>query len=299
MGINTIEDNQVHRHRGPMRSQFQGGQRPTRMPMQGQPGTVRPNMPSKADQQQYYQQYNPAAAQQKQQMSQQPIRQPVGQEPLSTHLLAQASDAVQKQIIGERLFPLISRIATNDDVGKITGMMLHLENSELLVILENDNMLKSKVAEVTAVLHESEEDGPMRPHFQGSQRPTRMPMQGQPGTVHPNMPPIARQQQYNPDAAQQQPQMSQQPIRQPVGPLSTHLLAQASDAEQKQIIGERLLPLISRIAANEDVGKITGMLLQLDNSELWLILKNDDMLKSKVAEATAVLHGSQKEPQRD
>jgi polyadenylate-binding protein len=151
--------NQVHRPRGPMRPQFQGGQRPTRMPMQGQPGTVRPNMPPKAGQQQYYQQYNPAAAQQQQQqMRQQPIRQPAGQEPLSTHLLAQASDAEQKQIIGERLFPLISRIATNDDVGKITGMMLQMDNSELLVILENDDMLKSKVAEATAVLHGSQKE---------------------------------------------------------------------------------------------------------------------------------------------
>uniref|UniRef100_A0A914YWV0 Polyadenylate-binding protein n=1 Tax=Panagrolaimus superbus TaxID=310955 RepID=A0A914YWV0_9BILA len=149
--------NQVHRPRGPMRPQFQGGQRPTRMPMQGQPGGgVRPNMPPKAGQQQYYQQYNPGP---QQQMRQQPSRQPVGgQEPLSTHLLAQASDAEQKQIIGERLFPLISRIAAGDDVGKITGMMLQMDNSELLVILENDDMLKSKVAEATAVLHSSQKE---------------------------------------------------------------------------------------------------------------------------------------------
>jgi polyadenylate-binding protein len=147
--------NQVHRPRGPMRPQFQGGQRPTRMPMQGQQG-VRPNMPPKAGQPQYYQQYNPGPPQQMR--SQQPIRQQAGQEPLSTHLLAQASDAEQKQIIGERLFPLISRIATNEDVGKITGMMLQMDNSELLVILENEEMLKSKVAEAATVLHSSQQE---------------------------------------------------------------------------------------------------------------------------------------------
>jgi polyadenylate-binding protein len=148
--------NQVHRPRGPMRPQFQtGGQRPTRMPMQGQ-GGVRPNMPPKAGQQQYYQQYNAGPPQQMR--SQQPIRQQAGQEPLSTHLLAQASDAEQKQIIGERLFPLISRIATNEDVGKITGMMLQMDNSELLVILENEEMLKSKVAEAATVLHSSQQE---------------------------------------------------------------------------------------------------------------------------------------------
>lgn len=95
----------------------------------------------------------------------------------------------------------------------------------------------------------------------------------------------------------QQPQS----IRQPTNgqePISTHLLAQASDAEQKQMIGERLFPLISRIASNEDVGKITGMMLQMDNSELLMILENEDILKSKVAEAATVLHNSQKEPQR-
>uniref|UniRef100_A0A914Q895 PABC domain-containing protein n=1 Tax=Panagrolaimus davidi TaxID=227884 RepID=A0A914Q895_9BILA len=156
IGNKVIEYNQVHYSRGPMHPQLQGGQRPTRMPMQGQPGTVHPNMPPNAGQQQYYQQYNPAAAQQQHQMSQKPIRQPVEQEPLNTDLLAQASDAEQKQIIGERLFHLISHIATNDDVGKITGMMLYLDNSELLVILENDDMLKSKVAEVKAVLHGSQ-----------------------------------------------------------------------------------------------------------------------------------------------
>ena len=92
-----------------------------------------------------------------------------------------------------------------------------------------------------------------------------------------------------------------QPPRQAGGtqePLSTHLLAQASDVEQKQIIGERLYPLISRVASGEDAGKITGMMLQMDNSELLMMLENESVLKTKVEEAAGVLRNSQKEPQQ-
>lgn len=44
-----------------------------------------------------------------------------------------------------------------------------------------------------------------------------------------------------------------------------------SDAEQKQAIGERLFPLI-QARHGERAGKITGMLLEMDNSELLHML---------------------------
>jgi len=150
--------NQVHRPRNTLRPQFQGGQRPVRMPMQGGQAGARPNMPPKVGQQ-FYQPYNPAGQQQQIRQQQQPIRQPAaGQEPLNSHLLSQASEAEQKQILGERLFPLISRISANEDVGKITGMMLQMDNSELVMLLENDEVLKNKVAEATAVLHNAQKE---------------------------------------------------------------------------------------------------------------------------------------------
>ena len=36
-------------------------------------------------------------------------------------------------MLGERLYPMIARLYQGDDVGKITGMMLEMENSEILV----------------------------------------------------------------------------------------------------------------------------------------------------------------------
>lgn len=41
-------------------------------------------------------------------------------------------------MLGERLFPLIQRFCTDGDVGKITGMMLEMDNTELLMILESE-----------------------------------------------------------------------------------------------------------------------------------------------------------------
>lgn len=67
-----------------------------------------------------------------------------GQEPLTTTMLAQALPQEQKQMLGERLFPLIQRL-NMELAGKITGMLLEMDNSELLMMLENADLLKSKV----------------------------------------------------------------------------------------------------------------------------------------------------------
>ncbi|VDK25158.1 unnamed protein product [Anisakis simplex] len=75
-----------------------------------------------------------------------------GQEPLTTHMLAQALPQEQKQMLGERIYPLIERIYQGPDVGKITGMMLEMDNSELLMMLENPDLFRSKVSEAASVL---------------------------------------------------------------------------------------------------------------------------------------------------
>lgn len=69
-----------------------------------------------------------------------------GQEPLTTSMLAAALPQEQKQMLGERLFPLIHRI-NGELAGKITGMLLEMDNSELLMMLENAELLKSKVSQ--------------------------------------------------------------------------------------------------------------------------------------------------------
>jgi polyadenylate-binding protein len=41
----------------------------------------------------------------------------------------------------------------------------------------------------------------------------------------------------------------------------------------------------------ELAGKITGMMLEMDNSELLMLLESPDQLKAKVDEALRVIHG--------
>lgn len=67
-----------------------------------------------------------------------------GQEPLTTTMLADAPLQEQKQMLGERLFPLI-QLMYPDLAGKITGMLLEIDNSELLHMLEHHESLKAKV----------------------------------------------------------------------------------------------------------------------------------------------------------
>nr|XP_015825879.2 polyadenylate-binding protein 4 isoform X2 [Nothobranchius furzeri] len=74
-----------------------------------------------------------------------------GQEPLTASMLAAAPPQEQKQMLGERLFPLIQSMHANL-AGKITGMLLEIDNSELLHMLESHESLRSKVEEAVAVL---------------------------------------------------------------------------------------------------------------------------------------------------
>jgi len=75
------------------------------------------------------------------------------QEPLNASALAAASDAQRKQVLGERLFPKIRKLH-GDLAGKITGMLLEMDNSELLHLLEDDVALRDKSAEALAVLND-------------------------------------------------------------------------------------------------------------------------------------------------
>jgi polyadenylate-binding protein len=73
-------------------------------------------------------------------------------EPLTASTLAAAPPETQKQMLGERLFPLI-QIHQGDLAGKITGMLLEsLDQSELLVLLESPDSLNSKIGEAVSVL---------------------------------------------------------------------------------------------------------------------------------------------------
>ena len=98
-----------------------------------------------------------AAPQSVMQQQQQPKVFIQGQEPLTASMLAAASPKEQKQLLGMRLFPLISGMYP-DVAGKITGMLLEIDNSELVHMLEHQESLKNKVEEAVTVLkaHEHE-----------------------------------------------------------------------------------------------------------------------------------------------
>ena len=63
--------------------------------------------------------------------------------------------------------------------------------------------------------------------------------------------------------------------------------------EQKQLLGERLyLSVINIDLQFHDMdlaGKITGMLLEMDNADILHLLESQDALREKVQEAIAVL----------
>ena len=80
------------------------------------------------------------------------------QEPLTSTNLASATPQEQKQMIGERLFPMVQEYE-NHLAGKITGMLLEIDNSELLHMLESRESLRTKVEEAVQVLkaHQAKE----------------------------------------------------------------------------------------------------------------------------------------------
>jgi len=77
-------------------------------------------------------------------------------------------------------------------------------------------------------------------------------------------------------------------------PLTIQALASKDAATQKRILGEQLFPLIAA-KEKEQAGKITGMLLEMDNSELIHLLESKDALTEKIQEALAVLEGGEEE----
>lgn len=80
----------------------------------------------------------------------------------------------------------------------------------------------------------------------------------------------------------------QQPPQTPVGAVNASVLANAAPAVQKQMIGEKLHQAIAKTNP-EMAGKVTGMMLEMDNSELLMLLETPEMMRRKVDEALQVL----------
>merc|ERR1712156_619351 len=117
-----------------------------------------------------------------------------------------------------------------------------------------------------------------------------MPPSGRPGGR--GQPPAARQNMTNVPAvpARPQPRPAQRPNQGDINqPLTSEMLNKANASQQKQMIGERIFP---RIQSREPklAGKITGMLLEMDNMELLHLLDDENALMAKINEALVVLN---------
>ncbi|GMP48458.1 hypothetical protein CsSME_00015800 [Camellia sinensis var. sinensis] len=84
-----------------------------------------------------------------------------------------------------------------------------------------------------------------------------------------------------------------QPI--PIGALAS-ALANASPADQRTMLGENLYPLVEQLEP-EMAAKVTGMLLEMDQTEVLHLLESPEALKAKVAEAMEVLRNVQQQQQ--
>lgn len=77
----------------------------------------------------------------------------VAAQPLTIEMLTNSTPQQQKQILGERLYPQIAELQPRLS-GKITGMLLDMENTEILHLLESPEALTERVDEAVTVLRE-------------------------------------------------------------------------------------------------------------------------------------------------
>jgi len=129
----------------------------------------------------------------------------------------------------------------------------------------------------------------------------RGPQNGRRGGRNPNPNPrsdipqqVPQLQQELLQPAQGAPQVPGQPD--PNAPLTPQLLAQYPPDQQKNIVGERIYPLIEKLQPAW-AGKITGMLLDSFYTEEMLhLIENSEALFSKVQEAVEVLKANEFQP---
>ncbi|XP_037495544.1 polyadenylate-binding protein 4 [Jatropha curcas] len=77
------------------------------------------------------------------------------------------------------------------------------------------------------------------------------------------------------------------------GALAT-ALANATPEQQRTLLGENLYPLVDQLE-HENAAKVTGMLLEMDQTEVLHLLESPESLEAKVAEAMEVLRTVQQQ----
>lgn len=130
---------------------------------------------------------------------------------------------------------------------------------------------------------------------QGNMRYVQQPQQQQyPQQQHQNMYKTPYQQYPQHMQQQQHPQVQrvaqQGTVINEEDQLTTEMLAAANPQEQKQLLGERIYALIEKeYSSSIDAGKLTGMMLEIDNADLILLISDREQFKAKVEEANKVL----------
>ncbi|KOM51490.1 hypothetical protein LR48_Vigan09g014900 [Vigna angularis] len=84
------------------------------------------------------------------------LGQPVPPQTLAS-AVANAPPVEQRNVLGEILFPLVQRLVHNA-APKVTGMLLELDQAEVLHMIQSANALEEKVAEAIAVLRRHAEE---------------------------------------------------------------------------------------------------------------------------------------------
>ncbi|KAJ8763474.1 hypothetical protein K2173_002357 [Erythroxylum novogranatense] len=82
-----------------------------------------------------------------------------------------------------------------------------------------------------------------------------------------------------------------QPV--PIGALAS-ALANATPDQQRTMLGENLYPLVEQVEPDA-AAKVTGMLLEMDQTEVLHLLESPEALRAKVAEAMEVLRSVQQQ----
>ncbi|CAI9723532.1 QUALITY PROTEIN: polyadenylate-binding 4-like [Octopus vulgaris] len=165
-----------------------------------------------------------------------------GQELLSSSMIVAIAPQEQKQVLGETLFQFIHNMYP-DKAGEITGMLLELDEAELLPLIDSHELLQGKVEEVVIVLQ-----------------------------------------------AQEAMKDAITDIKTIKGkePLSSSMIGASDPQEQKQVLSKILFPLIHNMYPDK-AGKITGMLLELDEAELLPLIDSHELLQGKMEEVVIVL----------
>eukprot|EP00898_Chlorokybus_atmophyticus_P008272 jgi/Chlat1/8446/Chrsp80S00648 len=77
-------------------------------------------------------------------------------------VLANATPEQQRMMLGEALYPLVEALQPSH-AGKVTGMLLEMDQSEVLHLIESPEALRAKVAEAMSVLQAAQGAGPTAP----------------------------------------------------------------------------------------------------------------------------------------